>query len=173
MLYQGDCSIRVSRYTQLGFTSYVTPYLLLRFFSTTAKSFYDYYSSYKLIFSSHDLNGCGVTVRFFNSQIQPRHFDIVGCFVSYLCSLFPDSFQTTKRHSYDGYSTYMLSFNSFLQVVYPVDVTTNQSCFIQIISHNSEILYGFALKLVQRFILMCLFCVPRFGLILACILVLQ
>jgi len=34
-----------------------------------------------------------------------------------------------KRHSYDGYSIYLGSFNSFLEAVYPVGVTTNQSCF--------------------------------------------
>ena len=37
--------------------------------------------------------------------------------------LFPDSFQTKKRHSYDDYSIYMPGFNQFLPAVYPVDVT--------------------------------------------------
>ena len=32
-----------------------------------------------------------------------------------------------------------------------------------------EIFNGFALKLVRRFVLMCLFCVPSFSLILACV----
>jgi len=61
--------------------------------------------------------------------------------VSYLCGLFPDSFQTTKRHSYYVYSIYMPSFNSFLEAVYPVGVTTNRSCFTRTISHNSRNLY--------------------------------
>ena len=36
-----------------------------------------------------------------------------------------DSFQTTKRHSYDGYYIYIAIFNSFHEAVYPVGVTTN------------------------------------------------
>ena len=44
-------------------------------------------------------------------------------FVSYLRGLFPDSFQTTKRHSYNDYSTYMPSFVQFLPAVYPVGMT--------------------------------------------------
>ena len=41
-------------------------------------------------------------------------------FVSYLRGLYLDSFQTTKRHSYDGYSIYIAIFNSFHEAVYPV-----------------------------------------------------
>ena len=48
-----------------------------------------------------------------------------------------DSFQTTKRHSYDGYSIYIAIFNSFHEAVYPVGVTTNRFCFTRIIGHNS------------------------------------
>ena len=58
-------------------------------------------------------------------------------FVSYLHGLYLDSFQTTKRHSYDGYSIYIAIFNSFHEAVYPVGVTTNRSCFTRIIGHNS------------------------------------
>jgi len=36
-----------------------------------------------------------------------------------------------KRHSNDGYSIYVGSFNSFLEAVYSVGVTTDQSCFTQ------------------------------------------
>jgi len=59
-------------------------------------------------------------------------------FVSYLCGLFLDSFQTTKKHPYHVYSIYMLIFNSSLKAVYPVGVTTNRSCFMQTISDNSR-----------------------------------
>jgi len=41
-----------------------------------------------------------------------------GFYAISLC-LFSDSFQTTERHSYDGYSIYMPSFNQFLAAVYP------------------------------------------------------
>ena len=57
--------------------------------------------------------------------------------MSYLRGLYLDSFQTTKRHSYDGYSIYIAIFNSFHEAVYPVGVTTNRSCFTRIIGHNS------------------------------------
>ena len=57
--------------------------------------------------------------------------------MSYLHGFYLDSFQTTKRHSYDGYSIYIAIFNSFHEAVYPVSVTTNRSCFTRIIGHNS------------------------------------
>ena len=57
--------------------------------------------------------------------------------MSYLDGLYLDSFQTTKRHSYDGYSIYIAIFSSFLQGVYPVGVTDLRSFFMQIIGHNS------------------------------------
>ena len=55
----------------------------------------------------------------------------------YLRGLYPDSFQTTKRHSYDSYSIYIAIINSFHEAVYPVGVTTNRSCRTRIIGHNS------------------------------------
>jgi len=67
-------------------------------------------------------------------------------FVSYLCGLFRDSFQTTKKHSYYVYSIYMPSFTWFLEVVYPVGVTTNRSCFTRRINHNSGNLYWICTK---------------------------
>ena len=57
--------------------------------------------------------------------------------MSYLHGLYLDSFQTTKRHSYDGYSIYISIFNSFFQGVYPVGMTDLQPYFMQIIGHNS------------------------------------
>ena len=51
--------------------------------------------------------------------------------------LYMDFFQTTKRHSYDGYSIYIAIFSSILQGIYPVDVTEVQPYFTRIISHNS------------------------------------
>ena len=59
--------------------------------------------------------------------------------MSYLHGLYPDSFQTTKRHFYHGYSIYTVIaiLSSLLQGDYPVGVTDLQPYFIQIISHNS------------------------------------
>ena len=62
-------------------------------------------------------------------------------FVSYLHGFYLDSFQTTKSHSYDGYSIYIAIFNSFHEAVYPVGVTTNRSCFTRIIGHNSRTIH--------------------------------
>ena len=58
-------------------------------------------------------------------------------FVSYLHSLYLDSFQTTKRHSYEGYSIYIAILSSFLLGVYPVDVTDLQPYYTPTICHNS------------------------------------
>ena len=57
--------------------------------------------------------------------------------MSYLHGLYLNSFQTTKRHSYDGYSIYISIFNSFLQGVYLVGVTDLQPYFTHIIGDNS------------------------------------
>ena len=57
--------------------------------------------------------------------------------MSYVHGLYLDSFQTTKRHSYDGYSIYIAIFNSFLKGVYPVGVTDLRPYFTRIIDHNS------------------------------------
>ena len=70
--------------------------------------------------------------------------------MSYLRGLYLDSFQTTKRHSYDGYSIYIAIFNSFHEVVYPVGVTTNRSCFTRIIGHNSQTIHRICTKCDAR-----------------------
>ena len=57
--------------------------------------------------------------------------------MSYLHGLYLDSLQTTKRHSYDGSSIYILIFNSFLQVVYPVGVTDLRPYFTHLIGNNT------------------------------------
>ena len=57
--------------------------------------------------------------------------------MSYLHNLYLDSFQTTKRHSYEGYSIYIAILSSFLQGVYPVDVTDLQPYYTPTICHNS------------------------------------
>ena len=59
-------------------------------------------------------------------------------------------FQTTKRHSYDGYSIYIAIFNSFHEAVYPVGVTTNRSCFTRIIGHNSLTIHRICTKFDVR-----------------------
>ena len=70
--------------------------------------------------------------------------------MSYLHGLYLDSFQTTKRHSYDGYSIYIAIFNAFHEAVYPVGVTTNRSCFTRIISHNSLSIHRICTKFDAR-----------------------
>ena len=70
--------------------------------------------------------------------------------MSYLRCLYHDSFQTTKRHSYDGYSIYIAIFNSFHEAVYPVGVTTNRSCFTRIIGHNSCTIHRICTKFDAR-----------------------
>ena len=70
--------------------------------------------------------------------------------MSYLRGLYLDSFQITKTHSYDGYSIYIAIFNSFNEAVYPVDVTTNRSCFTRIIGHNSRTIHRFCTKVDAR-----------------------
>ena len=61
--------------------------------------------------------------------------------MSYLHGLYLDSFQTTERHSYDGYPIYIAIFNSFHEAIYPVGLTTNRSCFTRIIGHNSRTIH--------------------------------
>ena len=73
--------------------------------------------------------------------------------MSYLCGLYLDSFQATKKHSYDGYSIYIPIFNSFYEAVYPVGVTTNRSCYTRIISHNSCTIHRICTKCVTRIFL--------------------
>ena len=70
--------------------------------------------------------------------------------MSYLRDLYVDSFQTTKRHSYDDYSIYISIFNSFHEAVYPVDVATNRSCFTRIIGHNSRTIHRICTKCDAR-----------------------
>ena len=70
--------------------------------------------------------------------------------MSYLRGLYLDSFETTKRHSYYGYSIYIAIFNSFHKAVYPVGVTTNRSCFTQIIGHNSRTFHWICTKFDAR-----------------------
>ena len=66
--------------------------------------------------------------------------------MSYLNGLYLDSFQTTKRYSYDSYSIYIAIFSSFLHGVYPVGVTDLLAYFTQIISHNSIYVYPIPTK---------------------------
>ena len=61
-----------------------------------------------------------------------------------------DSFQTMKRHSYNGYSILIAIFNSFHEVVYPAGVTTNLSCFTRIIGHNSRTIHQICTKFDAR-----------------------
>ena len=70
--------------------------------------------------------------------------------MSHFHGLYLNSFQTTKRHSYDGYSIYIAIFNSFHEAVYPVGVTTYRSCFTQIIGHNSRIIHRICTKCDAR-----------------------
>jgi len=91
------------------------------------------------------LNSCGITGWSFYSQIRLCNFDTswVLCnfdtsWVLYHISVvFSRFFSNHKRHSYDGYSAYMLSFIQFLPVVYPVGLTDLWPSFMQKIDHNS------------------------------------
>ena len=64
--------------------------------------------------------------------------------MSYLRGLYLDSFQTTKRHSYDGYSIYIEQFSTHSMKRFTslpstvVGVTTNRSCFTRIIGHDAR-----------------------------------
>jgi len=68
------------------------------------------------------VNGCGITGWSFYLQVWSSNFDTgwVLCHISVVFSWF---LSNHKRHSYNGYSTYMPSFIQFLPVVYPVNVT--------------------------------------------------
>ena len=57
--------------------------------------------------------------------------------MSCLLGLYLDSFQTTTRHSCDGWSIYIAIFNLYLQGFYPVGVTDVQPYFMRISSHNT------------------------------------
>ena len=57
--------------------------------------------------------------------------------MSYLHGLYLNSFQTTKRDSYDGYSIYISIFNSFLHGVYPVGMTDLRPYFMHVIGNKS------------------------------------
>jgi len=74
-------------------------------------------------FQHTTLNGCGITGWIFYSQIRSCNFDSswVLCHISVV--FFRILFKPQKKHSYDGYSTYMPSFIQFLPVVYPVGMT--------------------------------------------------
>ena len=67
--------------------------------------------------------------------------------MSYLDGLYLDSFQTTKRHSYDSYSIYIAIFSSFLQGVCSVGVTDLRPYFTRIIVHNSVNVHRIPIKL--------------------------
>ena len=58
--------------------------------------------------------------------------------MSYLDGLYLDSFQITKRHSYDGYSKYIAIFSSILQGVYPAGVTEVQSYLCDPLSDSHQ-----------------------------------
>ena len=66
--------------------------------------------------------------------------------MSYLHGFYLNYFQTTKRHSYDGYSIYISIFNSFFQGVYPVGVTELRPYCTHIIGHNSVNVYRIPTK---------------------------
>ena len=70
--------------------------------------------------------------------------------MSYFHALYLDSFQTTKRHSYDGYSIYIAIFSVFHGVVYPVGMTTIRSCFKRIIGYNFRTIHWICTKCDTR-----------------------
>ena len=70
--------------------------------------------------------------------------------MSYLRDLYFGCFQTAKRHSYNSCSILKLIFSSFHEVVYPVGMTTNRSCFTRIIGHNSLTVHKICTKFDSR-----------------------
>jgi len=136
-----ECSIRVSRIHIVGFHC-ITLWVLLRFFSTTTRSFYDDYFNYRSIFSSLlwmvAVQLGGFFIRKFDCIIlTPVGFCVISLWTFSWLFL---------NHSYYVYSIYIPSYNSFLETVYPVGVTTNRSCFTRRISHNSRNLYRICTK---------------------------
>jgi len=123
----------VSLHNSLAFTQILLYY---------CKEFLWWLFQLQIDFQFTTLSGCSITGWIFYSQILSHNFDTGWL----LCHIFPNSFQTTKRHSYYDYSIYMPSFNSFLEAVYSVGVTTNRSCFTQRISPNSGNLYWICTK---------------------------
>ena len=63
------------------------------------------------------LNGCGIT----GCGIFIHKFDCIILTQAGFCVTSPCD--SSKRHSYNGYSIYMPNFNQFLPVVYPVGMT--------------------------------------------------
>ena len=122
---------------------------LVKFLSTTIRALYVDYCNYRyktqLVSKLHD--------RLAIMQL------LTECRLSYLCGLYPSSFQTTKRHSYDGYFIYIPTFNQFFQAV------TLQALpfFTQVISDNCTIHQ--IPPLVLRCALMSPLCTSSFSLI--------
>jgi len=102
-----------------------------RFFSTTARAFCDEYSNYRLIFSSLCKRLQYSWVDFFITNLDRVILTLVGFFCVISLCYFPDSFQITKGHSYDGYSIYLPSFNQFLPAIHPVGVTDLRSFLLK------------------------------------------
>ena len=174
-MYNGDCSIRVSR-SRTGYTysSWVSMHNSVAFSQILlyyCKEFLWWLLQLQIDFQLTTLNGCSII-----GWIFIRKFDRVILTPDGFCvsGLFPDSFQTTKRHSCYIYSIYMLTFNSFYEAVYLVG-RDNKSILYSVknYSHNSWDLYRICTKMVRRFLLMRPFRVPSFSFILACICILQ
>ena len=71
--------------------------------------------------------------------------------MSYLRGLYLDSFQTTKRPSYDGYSIYIAIFNSFHSCSgLTCRRDKNRSCFTRIIGNNSRTIHRISTKFDAR-----------------------
>ena len=87
---------------------------------------------------------------YFYSQISVAQLLHTFNFESYLHDLYFDYFQTTKRYSYNGWPIHKPIFNSFHEVVYPVSMTTNQSCFTRIFDHKSWTIHRICTKFGTR-----------------------
>ena len=79
-----------------------------------------------------------------------------------LHDLYFDCFQTTKRHSYNSCSIHKPIFSSFHEAVYPVGVTTNQSCFTRIFGHKPLTVHQVCTKIDTRICLWIPFLCAKF-----------
>ena len=97
----------------------ITQWFVIRFFCTTARTFYEDFSSYTL-----------KLILFLFIKIDCIIVTLVGfCVISpWSLSRFLSNHQ---KYSYDSYSIYIAIFNSFHEAIYPVGVTTNRSCFMR------------------------------------------
>ena len=113
-------------------------------------------SSLRWILNNHNnfqlISLCGLFDRGWNLWFSVTRKQIVQFsprlgLASYLCCLFLHSFLTTKRYLSDVEPSYIPIFRLIHSAVYPVGVSKNCSCFMQMIDYNSKDLVWILSKL--------------------------